>query len=81
MSTITFEPDGSARFIWDDCLQPIASELGRLNTQRASHVEFDNERQGWVADLDPVCGPKLGPFAQRKDALAAEREWLDRNWQ
>ena len=31
---------------------------------------------GWTANLAPVGGPVLGPFARRGDALAAEVAWL-----
>jgi hypothetical protein len=31
---------------------------------------------GWIADLYPVAGPLLGPFATRTAALEAELEWL-----
>jgi hypothetical protein len=34
----------------------------------------------WLADLAPVSGPILGPFAQRSEALAAESDWLARHW-
>lgn len=34
---------------------------------------------GWTADLSPVDGPVLGPFAVKSDALEAERNWLDAN--
>lgn len=30
----------------------------------------------WFADLSPVNGPVLGPFATRKTALLAEEQWL-----
>ena len=53
-------------------------QLGCLTIQRASHVEPDD--QGcWWADLSPVKGPKLGPFARRTQALAAEISWLEAN--
>ena len=34
----------------------------------------------WTADLRPVGGPVLGPFARRSEALEAERAWLEANW-
>lgn len=34
---------------------------------------------GWTADLAPLGGPVLGPFARKDDALEAERNWLDAN--
>jgi len=33
----------------------------------------------WFADLSPVAGPVLGPFACRDEALAAEVAWLREN--
>lgn len=53
--------------------------MGRPTVVRASHVEPDSEGRWW-ADLSPVSGPKLGPFRQRTEALAAEYEWLVANW-
>jgi hypothetical protein len=55
------------------------ASLGALSIRRASHVEPDPEG-AWWADLSPVGGPRLGPFAQRSRALAAEQAWLERNW-
>jgi hypothetical protein len=51
------------------------STLGRMQIQRASHVEPD-ETGRWYADLAPVAGPRLGPFAKRSQALEAEANWL-----
>ena len=53
--------------------------LGQPQIRRASVVEPD-EQGCWYADLSPVEGPLLGPFAQRSQALAAEQEWLSRHW-
>ena len=53
--------------------------LGHPKITRASHVEPDSKGR-WIADLNPVSGPKLGPFDKRTDALAAEVQWLRDNW-
>ena len=55
------------------------SSFGALAIRRASHVEPDAQGH-WIADLAPVGGPKLGPFNQRSDALAAEQAWLAEHW-
>jgi hypothetical protein len=55
------------------------STLGRLTIRRASHVEPTNDGQ-WTADLSPLGGPVLGPFPLRSAALAAEEDWIIRNW-
>ena len=60
--------------IYDETLD--LSQLGRLQIQRASHVE-PTEDGRWTADLSPVGGPLLGPFAARSEALAAELCWLN----
>ncbi len=49
--------------------------LGALSVRRASRVEPD-ETGWWWADLLPLAGPRLGPFARRSQALAAELTWL-----
>jgi hypothetical protein len=68
---------GEVRFVWSDSLAWMRT-LGRLFIRRASHVEPDSNGQ-WVADLSPVNGPQLGPYALRRDALAAEVAWLRSN--
>ena len=70
-------PAGQARCIYDETID--LTVLGQLSIARASHVEPDGNGQ-WCADLSPVGGPRLGPFAARSPALAAEREWLDAHW-
>ena len=54
------------------------SALGALKISRASHVEPDPAGRWW-ADLAPVLGPRLGPFAMRSMALAAEIAWIETN--
>ena len=70
--------DGRVQFVYHDELVDLLS-LGKPNVCRVSHVEFDNAAQGWTADMGPVGGGILGPFARREDALAAEHKWLQEN--
>ena len=70
-------PNGTLRCLYDETLD--LHELGQLAISRGSHVEPDEQGQ-WHADLSPVDGPTLGPFAHRSEALAAERDWLEANW-
>ena len=51
--------------------------LGTMSIRRASHVEPD-DNGSWWADLAPVGGPRLGPYAKRSEALQAETAWLQR---
>lgn len=70
-------PDGQALAIYSESID-LAS-LGPLTIRRASHVEPDAAGR-WNADLRPILGPVLGPFARRSEALAAEVAWLEANW-
>jgi len=74
---IVIRPDGSLRCVYDETLD--LTLLGKLEIRRGSHVEPDEAGQWW-ADLSPASGPQLGPFDHRSQALAAERDWLERNW-
>jgi hypothetical protein len=70
-------PDGHARAIYSE---EIALEsLGRPAVTRASTVEPDGDGR-WFADLRPLLGPVLGPFARRSEALAAEVAWIEAHW-
>jgi hypothetical protein len=64
---------GEVRCLYGEAIDLRA--LGALSIQRASHVEPDSNGQWW-ADLAPSGGPRLGPFANRSDALQAEAIWL-----
>ncbi len=67
---------GLIRFIHNDDLAEVM-DLGKATTHRASYVEPGNG--GWTAELSPVGGPVLGPFARRDAALAAEVQWLQQH--
>ena len=69
--------DGQVRTLYDEAIDLNA--LGPSIIMRASHVEPDDQGRWW-ADLEPVHGPRLGPFAFRSEALQAERLWLEDHW-
>jgi hypothetical protein len=73
MPVIVVVAGGGVRAVYSDALR--LAFLGRFSITRASHVEPDVEGLWW-ADLSPVQGPTLGPFALRSEALAAELQWL-----
>ena len=76
--TIIVDPHGTARWINSDQLTvPSCATIAR-----ASHVEPGRDSAGnhcWLADMSPVGGPLLGPYATRWLALEAELVWLA-NW-
>lgn len=71
------DDEGRLHFIYDDRIA-FLNQLGDSETKRASNVEPDGHG-GWTADMAPVGGPVLGPFALRGDALSAEVEYLKLN--
>jgi hypothetical protein len=74
---LVIEATGRVRCIYGEDLD--LHVLGQVAIQRGSHVEPTADGR-WTADLSPVNGPVLGPFATRGEALAAEVEWLRRHW-
>lgn len=68
--------NGDLSFIYDDKLSGLIGQ-GEAEISRASHVEpLGNQ---WVADMGPVGGGQLGPYALRKEALDQEVQWLSQN--
>ena len=53
--------------------------FGILAIRRGSMVEPTSAGE-WTADMSPVGGPTLGPFASRSLALVAEQDWLHQYW-
>ena len=74
---IIVDSQGNARCIYGETIS--LSRLGSIKIRRGSHVEPIASGK-WIADLSPVGGPKLGPFAIRSQALTAERRWLEQHW-
>ena len=74
---LVVDPTGGVRAIYSEELDLAA--FGPVLIARASHVEPDGAGR-WTADLGPVGGPVLGPFAARSAALEAEQAWLAAHW-
>jgi hypothetical protein len=74
---IVVRPDGLVQCLYSEAID--LATVGELAISRASRVEPDQQGR-WLADLAPVGGPVLGPFALRSEALAAEHEWLESHW-
>ena len=74
---LVIAPGGRVRALYGEEI-PLEA-LGRPRITRASTVEPDRSGR-WYADLGPVFGPVLGPFACRSEALAAEVAWLEAHW-
>jgi hypothetical protein len=70
-------PDGIVRYIHSDEAVRLAGTLGRPVINRASNVEYDNEKGGWLADMAPLGSSTiLGPYDTREEALEREHTWL-----
>jgi hypothetical protein len=64
------EPDGTVLAVYTDTID--LRTIGRIHAVRASVVEWDESGQAWTARI-LVTGERLGPFATRTEAVAAER--------
>ena len=74
---LLIESSGTIRCLYDEAI-PLGS-LGKVSINRGSHVEPTGDGT-WLADMGPASGPVLGPFDERSQALAAERQWLEAHW-
>jgi len=73
LASITFTPDGNGRCLYHEQIE--LQSIGLLRCTRASHVEFDADRQQWTvaaADSDAV----LFSSSSRKTCLDWERRNL-----
>lgn len=72
MISLQITADGGVQMLQDDAVD--LRELGEIEVTRASHVEFDNEKQMWF-----VQSARTGKFLYwaktRTEALAYEKEW------
>ncbi len=73
---LIIDPAGHLRGVYDERID--YASIGEVTIRRASHVEPAGGTT-WTADLTPVGGPVLGPFAVRSEAITAEVAWLRLN--
>lgn len=74
---VLVDAKGTLKFVYNDALKPLLT-LGEGKIRRASHVEPTSDNR-WTADMAPVGGPILGPYATRAEALEHEVDWLRAN--
>ncbi|WP_339749671.1 hypothetical protein [uncultured Rubinisphaera sp.] len=74
---LLIQNNGRVRCLYSEILD--LHQLGSLSIQRGSYVEPTADGR-WTANLSPVNGPLLGPFAKRTTALAVEERWLLDHW-
>ena len=74
-TVITFAPNGTARCLWTEAV-PL-HELGRLDVERASTVEFQPSTQQWGVRL--ASNPDVVAFSHssRETCLEWERKTLN----
>ncbi len=74
---IVVRPDGTVTHVHSDAATSLTKTLGAVSINRASYVEPDSEGR-WFVDLEPVGGPRLGPYQpdERDQAIEAEILWL-----
>lgn len=82
MPILSIDSIGVVRCQYGDDLAGALREIGVLDVQRASNVEFDNAAQGWLVfmtenkSLD-IQAFNVGPFQKREDALRWETRYLE----
>lgn len=81
MKTVLSVANGRILYVHSDAAAGVRNRLtaagAQATTKRASHVEPTADNR-WTADMGPVGGPVLGPFATHAEAIAAETEYLRR---
>lgn len=65
--------DGSLAMLHDDAVD--LSEFGRVEIQRASHVEFNNRASCWIVRSAKTMNVFTSGFKTRADALAWEKTY------
>jgi hypothetical protein len=71
---ITFAQDGTAHCLWTDAV-PLR-QLGLLNVERASTIEFNSSEQMWEVRLTSNPGVVAFSHSSREACLQWEKEAL-----
>ena len=72
MNTLVFLPNGICQGLYTEAID--LSQLGRLRVERASSIEFDNDKQAWWVRL-----PRLGRVycsPSRENCLRWEEQYF-----
>lgn len=82
MSIMAIDSTGVVRCQYGDDIAETLREMGILDVQRASNVEFDNATQGWLVSMAEnksldIQVFNIGPFQKREDALRWEMKYLE----
>lgn len=64
---------GGVQMLHDDAVD--LTELGQIEMSRASHVEFNNEKQAWFVQSAASLKVLKDDFRTRADALAWEKSY------
>ena len=72
MTTLFLRPSGKVEGLYSDMIPEF--DLGPLSVKRASNVEFSDEHQRWVIEVD---GRVIGSAVTRESALRLEAEVLN----
>jgi hypothetical protein len=73
ITVLTFTPEGTVQCLWTEIV-PL-HELGRLEIQRASNVEFNSSRQHW--EVHSRTGRLLYSHRSRTNCLAWEHSFFN----
>ena len=79
MTKLRITPDGRIRGLWDDDVQ--LGDLGVIRVRRASHVEFDNRRQGWTVRPAITSGRYRCPIVHQSPSRAHALAWEHEHFQ
>lgn len=73
MITLQVTPEGGIQMLHDDAVD--LTELGEIEMSRASHVEFDNQKQGWFVQSAKTLKILAEGFKTRAEALTWEKKF------
>jgi len=75
IAVLDIAPDGTTQCLWNDSL-PLA-ELGSLDVQRASNVEFNAQSQEWEVRLASTPGRVAFSNPSRATCIAWEIDTIN----